>query len=77
MANTSAGLQGAASGAAAGSAFGPWGAAIGGVGGGLLGLMQDDPAAQRRRAVSDYQTASQQAANQYAGKQQGDRKSVV
>lgn len=30
-------LGGAASGAAAGSAFGPWGTAIGGVGGGLLG----------------------------------------
>lgn len=69
MANWNAGLQGAASGAAAGSAFGHLGAAIGGVGGGILGLMQNDPAAQRRRAVRDYQTASEQAANQYAGSQ--------
>lgn len=42
MSNWSGGLSGAASGAAAGSMFGPWGAAIGGVGGGLLGLFSDD-----------------------------------
>lgn len=36
--NWAGGATGAASGAAMGSAFGPWGTAIGGVGGGLIGL---------------------------------------
>lgn len=62
-------LGGAASGAAAGSAFGPWGAVIGGAAGGLMGLMQDDPAAERQAAVSDYQTQMQNAMNQYQGSQ--------
>ena len=35
------GLAGAGAGAAAGSSFGPWGAAIGGVGGGLYGAFGD------------------------------------
>jgi hypothetical protein len=45
---TSGALSGAATGAAAGAAFGPWGAAIGGVGGGLLGYFStpDDPPPQ-------------------------------
>jgi hypothetical protein len=48
MGNWSGAGQGAAGGAMAGAAFGPWGAAIGGIGGGLLGYFSDDPAAEAR-----------------------------
>lgn len=58
-------LQGAGQGAAAGSAFGPWGAAVGGVGGGLLGAFQDDPAELRRKMMEDYQNQITGATNRY------------
>ena len=50
MSSLQRGFGGAASGAAAGAAFGPWGAGIGGVAGGLLGLFGggDDDAAQQQ-----------------------------
>lgn len=62
-------LGGAASGAAAGSPFGAWGAGIGGAAGGLMGLMQDDPAAERQAAISDYQGQMKTAMDQYQGSQ--------
>lgn len=44
MVNWGNGAKGAAGGALAGSAFGPWGAAIGGTAGGLIGLFGGDDA---------------------------------
>ncbi len=68
-------VQGGMSGAAAGSAFGPWGAAIGGVGGAVYGGLQkkkgidysylDNLYAQRKARIGDFQSQLNAARRRY------------
>ena len=58
MPNWKGGASGAAGGAAMGSAFGPWGTAIGGIGGGLMGLFGGEP--DRAVVPKDMQAMRQQ-----------------
>ncbi|AKI26883.1 DNA pilot protein VP2 [Gokushovirinae Bog5712_52] len=70
MADDSGALGDAAQGAAAGSSFGPWGAVIGGIGGGLLGLLggNDTNAANAQMAQNqmDFQEMMSDTAYQRA-----------
>lgn len=52
--------QGAAQGAAAGSAFGPWGTAIGAIGGGLLSFIGGEDANAQSQANAEAQMAFQE-----------------
>ena len=62
-------VGGAAKGASAGAPFGPWGAAAGGVLGGALGFMEEDPSVARRQAVDAYGNAIQGATDEYTDAQ--------
>lgn len=69
-ASTSKTVSNVGTGAATGSSVGgPWGAVIGGVAGGVASLFEDDPAEQRRAAMRDYQTAINNAQNEYVTEQ--------
>lgn len=57
---------GAATGASVG---GPWGAVIGGAGGLIASVFEDDPAEQRRAAMRDYQSAINAAQDEYVTEQ--------
>lgn len=59
--NLAAAGTGAASGAAAGSAFGPWGAAIGAIGGGLIGFFGQQQANQTNRDIANQATQANMA----------------
>ena len=61
----SATLSGAASGAATGAAFGPWGAAIGGIGGGLLGYFGSGGDEELDNARAEKEALAKKIADQY------------
>jgi len=58
-------LGGAASGAATGAAFGPWGAAIGGIGGGFLGYLGSDGGEEVDKARAEKEALAKKIADQY------------
>lgn len=58
---------GAASGAALGSTFGPWGTALGGIGGGILGMFGGDPEGDARAAEEEAGRVKLEAMRKAAG----------
>lgn len=70
-ASTSKTVSNVGTGAATGASVGgPWGAVIGGAAGLVMSAFEDDPAEQRAAAMRNYQTAMNNAQNEYMTSQQ-------